>query len=569
MNKKINSTTICQETNRAHITITLKCNNNCIFCLQGHHPNINHRSFEDIKIELDEAIKSKVNKIILSGGEPTIHPDFLKIVNYCTKNKVKQVQAITNGRMFSNLEFLDKAIKAGLTEITLSIHGANEKTHDSLVNVPGAFNQIKKAISNIKQYDVVTSIDFGIFKQNYKELPDIIELIYDKFKIKGDIDLIGPVYQGNAQKNDILPEHEKVEPFLKKALQKCKEKKAVCWVLRIPLKYMAGYEIYKQDTNKLIEQALSMASYITKFPAPCKGIKCNYCRFLYICNSLEKIYPTIARNEKTNSDINIIIKSENDELKNICFTTKVTIKNIQNVKLIEKISNKKNIIQTQIDDIYNNETIKKIQNKNITFNYHFVSFNNEISDLFDINYKQINTSKMNLNKQKITIILTKKNIKQLEKLILFFIKKNFKTFEFKNFNPQKFIERKINWNSGMEIFDKYNLIPNYNCFEKELKKATKILDDQKIDYFFQDIPYCIFSENFQKQIEKKLNTDTFLSEIPLRAIKDNHEIDFNELTQHITKKTYKEKIKKCENCKYNKKCAGFFDSYLKLNSIPK
>lgn len=128
------------------LTITLKCNNNCIFCVR----NI----LKDILIErssLDELIMKSPDKghITLTGGEVTILKDILKIVELCKRTGFKKIAIVTNGRRLSDLDFLKSLIKSGVSEIAISVYSNVHKVHDYLTGIPGSCNETFAGLKNI------------------------------------------------------------------------------------------------------------------------------------------------------------------------------------------------------------------------------------------------------------------------------------------------------------------------------------------------------------------------------------------------------------------------------------
>lgn len=70
---------------RLYINITNRCNVSCPFCCQYSSPQRNcYMSFETLQSIVDRHEKFEVQ---FEGGEPTIHPDFIKMVNYCMNHK--------------------------------------------------------------------------------------------------------------------------------------------------------------------------------------------------------------------------------------------------------------------------------------------------------------------------------------------------------------------------------------------------------------------------------------------------------------------------------------------------
>ena len=108
---------------RNWVRLTYDCNDRCIFCLDAHTHDGTNRDREEIRAQILDGRRKGAQRLILSGGEPTIHPDFVKFVKLGRLAGYRKVQTVTNGRMFAYPEFLKRSLDAGLSEITFSIHG--------------------------------------------------------------------------------------------------------------------------------------------------------------------------------------------------------------------------------------------------------------------------------------------------------------------------------------------------------------------------------------------------------------------------------------------------------------
>ena len=163
---------------RARLFTGPKCSHKCSFCYYLKQLNQVH-SFDTI-INRAIVLAEHVDEIELSGGESTEHDDWFKILHHCNLN-FKHVSCVTNGQMFSDEDFLIKSKRHGLKEILFSLHGHNDETHDSIVRVPGAFDKIIKAIKNSQKNGLITRINCTVthlFKGDvYAELINSFENI--------------------------------------------------------------------------------------------------------------------------------------------------------------------------------------------------------------------------------------------------------------------------------------------------------------------------------------------------------------------------------------------------------
>ena len=80
------------------VSLTYHCNANCEYCyskgLKKDMPN--HITFENFKRIVQWLKKQGRNKIIVFGGEPTIHPEFKNILQYC-EDEDMEIGVLTNG----------------------------------------------------------------------------------------------------------------------------------------------------------------------------------------------------------------------------------------------------------------------------------------------------------------------------------------------------------------------------------------------------------------------------------------------------------------------------------------
>ncbi len=91
------------------IEITDRCNLQCPTCYAMSSPHYGrHRTVEEVEKMLDIIVASEgtPDVVQISGGEPTIHPDFFAIMDIARKKPIKHLMLNTNGiRISKDLEF--------------------------------------------------------------------------------------------------------------------------------------------------------------------------------------------------------------------------------------------------------------------------------------------------------------------------------------------------------------------------------------------------------------------------------------------------------------------------------
>ncbi|PCH77413.1 MAG: radical SAM protein [Flavobacteriaceae bacterium] len=94
------------------VELTDRCNLTCPTCYAGSSPHYgSHRSLEDIKKMLDVIVanEKEPDVVQLSGGEPTIHPQFFEILEYAKSLPIRHLMLNTNGvRIAKDKGFAEK-----------------------------------------------------------------------------------------------------------------------------------------------------------------------------------------------------------------------------------------------------------------------------------------------------------------------------------------------------------------------------------------------------------------------------------------------------------------------------
>ena len=164
---------------RILLELTNMCNLRCIMC--GRNFSKFRPSYMDIKI-LDK-IKPLLNyseEVTLFGwGEPTIHPEFSKIMDYLGQFSHVRKYILTNG---TNLGFIKQMIKKGYIDIlAISLDGATSETND-FIRKGSDFEYIVENLKEIvalkdEGYKIpFMNFVFVMMNRNIHELPKVVEL---------------------------------------------------------------------------------------------------------------------------------------------------------------------------------------------------------------------------------------------------------------------------------------------------------------------------------------------------------------------------------------------------------
>lgn len=175
-----------------------KCNNRCVMCT-------NPREFSlstplknyDLKTQIlkfksylsgnkvYESNKERRDYINITGGEPTLHPNFFELLYYIRKNSLNiPITLLTNGRKFSNKKFLNKFISIARQpfKIAIALHSSKKELFEKITGVKGSFNQTVKALDNLKgSFKGEIEIRIVLHKLNIYNLREILDFIAERW----------------------------------------------------------------------------------------------------------------------------------------------------------------------------------------------------------------------------------------------------------------------------------------------------------------------------------------------------------------------------------------------------
>ncbi len=288
---------------RNWVRLTYHCNDRCVFCLDADTHDGSDRDRNAIKEQILHGRRAGAERLILSGGEPTIHPDFVDFVRLGRLAGYQRVQTVTNGRMFAYGDFLRRSLDAGLGEITFSIHGPNAKIHDALVGVKGAWDEeiagLKNALADGRP---IVNIDVCVNRANVRHLPDMLQIYYDMGVREFDLLQIIPFGRAFVEGRDTLfyDLEDAREPLLR-ALAWSTRDDVHIWMNRFPVEHLEGFEALIQDPYKLQDEVRGrkeeFAALIDHGIAlDCREPeRCRYCYVSRLCDHLDETRESLAR----------------------------------------------------------------------------------------------------------------------------------------------------------------------------------------------------------------------------------------------------------------------------------
>jgi len=161
-----------------------RCNLTCKHCysISADKDFPGELSIEEIYTTMDDLKRFRVPALILSGGEPLLHPHIFEISRHA-KEMGFYVGLSSNGTLIndSNIEQIEAI---GYDYVGISLDGIKE-THDKFRRMTGAYDKSLYGIRLCKERGIKVGIRFTLTQENAHDLPALLSLMekegIDKF----------------------------------------------------------------------------------------------------------------------------------------------------------------------------------------------------------------------------------------------------------------------------------------------------------------------------------------------------------------------------------------------------
>jgi len=196
--------------------ITERCNLTCPTCFTASSPHLTwSMPFDEFASKLDRLLaagKSSADIVQISGGEPTTHPDFERIVAHCLDRGIAKVYINSNGvRFAADRALVDRlaAIDAarGRVHIYLQFDGFAESTYSQIRGSRNLYPVKRRAIENLLDAELFVVPVMTVTRDiNFGEMGDVVRLARE-YHPKMNAVMLQPAFYAGRYENDKGGEH--------------------------------------------------------------------------------------------------------------------------------------------------------------------------------------------------------------------------------------------------------------------------------------------------------------------------------------------------------------------------
>jgi len=194
------------------------CNSKCDYCCISNNQRKRSMTHNEIAANID-FFKNKYNieEVCLSGGEPTVHKNFLENLRYVREQGLR-VYLHTNGIKFYDAEFAD-ACAPFLNRVLVGFSFHDEQLCKNITGTGNTFAKRLAGIKNLLDRGVTVRTNTVIVRSNYMYLPEISEIIKSLGLHKALFTLPFFFDATVQQVESYVPESfDEVKPYLRQAI---------------------------------------------------------------------------------------------------------------------------------------------------------------------------------------------------------------------------------------------------------------------------------------------------------------------------------------------------------------
>jgi len=234
---------------RTDLKVGFACNNRCRFCAQG------SRREQEATVslaDLTEGLRRGYRPgrgLVLTGGEPTLHRDILAVVAAARAVGYLQIQLQTNARALAYPAWLERLMRAGVTEISPALHGPDGSVHDALTRAPGSFDQTLAGIRNAVRSGAGVVTNTVVVRPNLGHLAATISLLADLGVERSQLAMVHPVGTAAEEREALVPRLELAAPAVHEAISAGRRRGVDVVVEAMPLCFLRGFEDAAVETR--------------------------------------------------------------------------------------------------------------------------------------------------------------------------------------------------------------------------------------------------------------------------------------------------------------------------------
>lgn len=239
--------------NIGYIQVVRHCNHFCGFCSNPTTPYTH--DFESMRPLVDDFVARGYFGVILTGGEPTLHPDLPRITRYA-RDAGLHVRMITNGSRLADDNFAQAMADAGLQLVHVSIYSVRPDVEEQLRGVPDTLDTSLRALDAAHRHGIEVNINCVINKLNADHLDANVRYFAEhhghvRHFVWNNLD--PSMGRADVNQAEFTPRLAEFEVSLERAMRYLHKHGRTFRVEKVPLCYMGSFPWASTETRKIVK----------------------------------------------------------------------------------------------------------------------------------------------------------------------------------------------------------------------------------------------------------------------------------------------------------------------------
>lgn len=207
-----------------YLALGYQCNHHCFFCPCGLNTVKTPAAPTERLIEaVDRGIQEQgIDHITISGGEPTCHPGFNKIIRHCAAKGLR-VGILSNGDNFSDIDRcrqLLEGVDRRYVSVTTAVHSDLPELFEKVTRVPGSYQRTVNGIGNLLRLGIPVTVKQVISAWNYRRLAAFTDFVYRTYGPAVSLTFCGMDFCGMKKESirEVAVRFKEIGPNLENAL---------------------------------------------------------------------------------------------------------------------------------------------------------------------------------------------------------------------------------------------------------------------------------------------------------------------------------------------------------------
>ncbi len=239
--------------NIGYLQVVRHCNHLCGFCSNPTTPYTH--DFESMRVLVDDFVARGYFGIILTGGEPTLHPELPEIAAYASAQGL-HVRLITNGSRLAQPTFAKALADAGVQLAHVSIYSVRPAVEAELRGTEDTLPKAFAALDNAARFGIEVNVNCVINRLNAGHLHENVRYLIEhhpqvRHFVWNNLD----PSMGRAEVNQdrFTPKLAEFELSLFRAMKMLHTSGRTFRVEKVPLCYMTDFAWASTETRKIVK----------------------------------------------------------------------------------------------------------------------------------------------------------------------------------------------------------------------------------------------------------------------------------------------------------------------------